>query len=117
MTYEEKKTLYESIINDVAVIVKRRLNEATKDTSNKKIIVFTGKSRYFKGDDVEKFIKSHTDFKTSHTVDEKTYLIITGEKPGPNKMAKADELNITVMSEDAFYRKYKLTDELPQPIN
>lgn len=118
MTYEEKKSLYESIITEVAKVVKNKINEASsKENSEKKIVVFTGKSRYFKGDDVEKFIKSHTDFKTSHTVDEKTYLIITGEKPGPNKMAKADELNIYVMTEDAFYKKYDLTDELPDPIN
>ena len=93
MTTNQKETLYESIMMDIAKQVKRLIEEADENTS-KKTVVFTGKSRYFKGDAVERFIKKHTDFNPSHTVDEKTYLIITGEKPGPNKMQKAKELEI-----------------------
>ena len=78
--------------------------------------MFTGKSKYFKGDDVEKFIKQNTNYKTSHTVDEKTTLIITGEKPGPKKMELAKELGIPVVREDAFFDDHDLKDKLPEPI-
>lgn len=116
MNYTEKKSLYESIMNDVARIVKRRIVEAA-GAADKKIVVFTGKSKYFAGDKVEKFIEKHTDFKTSHTVNDKTYMIVTGEKPGPKKIDYAAKNGIIVMSEDKFFAKYNLTDELPEKLN
>lgn len=73
-------------------------------------IVFTGKSAYFTGDDMERYLRNYG-AKTSHTVDKKTTLIVTGEKPGPNKLDKAEELGIPVISEEAFYRKYNLDPE------
>ena len=111
----DTKALYESIMLDVAKAVKRHLVEAS--SADKQIVVFTGKSKYFKGDATEKFIEKNTDYKTSHVVNDKTYLIITGEKPGPNKIAKAKELNIPVMSEDKFYRHEGLIAELPEPLD
>jgi len=33
---------------------------------------------------------------------------VTGEKPGPNKVAKAKELGITILSEEEFYKKFNL---------
>lgn len=116
MTENSKKALYESIMNDVAKIVKRRIVEAA-NAAEKKIVVFTGKSKYFEGDKVEKFIEKNTDFKTSHTVNDKTYMIITGEKPGPKKIKYAEENGIVVMPEDKFFSKYGLKDELPEPLN
>ena len=116
MTHEEQVALYESIMKAAAVQVKRMILEADKKTG-KKIVVFTGKSKYFEGDKVEKFIEKNTDFKTSHTVNDKTDLIVTGYKPGPNKLSKADELGIDVMSEDAFWKQQGLTDELPEELD
>lgn len=83
--------------------------------SEKQVVVFTGKSKYFEGDAVEKFIEKNTDFKTTHALSDKTCLLITGTKPGPNKLADADKRGITVMGEDAFWEKYGLTDKLPEP--
>ena len=111
MTYQEKKSLYESIMMNVARIVKHHINES--DADDKKIVVFSGKSKYFEGDKVEKFIEKNTDFKTYHVVNDKTYMLITGEKPGPKKLETADELGILVMDEDKFFKKYKLTNLLP----
>jgi BRCT domain type II-containing protein len=121
---EEKKELFESVMKMMAVEVKRMINEAdskSKDDKKEekkggKTVVFTGKSKYFKGDDVEKFIKKNTSYKTSHTVDDKTTLIVTGEKPGPKKMELAKDLGIPVVKEDDFFSDHGLTDELPEPI-
>lgn len=121
---EEKKELFESVMKMMAVEVKRMINEADskskddkkEDKKGGKVVVFTGKSKYFKGDDVEKFIRKNTSYKTSHTVDDKTTLIVTGEKPGPKKMELAKDLGIPVVKEDDFFRDHGLTDELPEPI-
>lgn len=115
MTYEEKRALYERIMENLAPKVKQMINEAVGDGTEKKLVCFTGKSKYFTGEAAERFIKQHTDFKTTHTVDERVSLIIIGEKPGPDKMKKAEELGIQVMSEEQFYKRYDLTDELPEP--
>jgi DNA ligase (NAD+) len=116
MTQKEKNALYESILQKAAVEVKKMILEAAAK-ENKKIVVFTGKSKYFEGDKVEKFIEDNTDYKTSHTVNNKTDLLVTGYKPGPNKLAKAEELGITVMKEDAFWAAEGLTDELPEELD
>lgn len=101
MTKEEKQALYESVIRKAASVVKQKIEEGYNREEllaeakqivqeaiddSKEIVVFTGKSAYFEGDKVEKFIEKNTNFKTSHTVNKKTSLIITGEKPGPNKL-------------------------------
>lgn len=111
MTVKQKKALYESIMMDVAKIVKRRILESDSD---KQVVVFTGKSKYFEGDAVEKFIEKNTDFETTHALSDNTYLLITGSKPGPNKLEDAKKRGITVMSEDVFWEKYGLTDKLPE---
>lgn len=111
MTVGQKKALYESIMMDVAKIVKRRILESDSD---KQVVVFSGKSKYFEGDAVEKFIEKNTGFKTTHALSDNTYLLITGTKPGPNKLEDAKKRGITVMSEDAFWEKYGLADKLPE---
>lgn len=115
MSKEEKVALYESIMKRAAVEVKKMILEA--EDKSKKIVVFTGKSKYFEGDKVEKFIEKNTEFKTSHTVNDKTFLIVTGNKPGPNKLEKAEELGIPVIPEDKFWRQQGLTDELPEELD
>lgn len=113
MTYEEKRALYERMMDKISKDVKKAILEAYAE---KEIVVFSGKSKYFKGDAVEKFIEKNTDFKTSHTVNDKTSILITGEKPGLNKLQIAADNDIKVMSEDEFFSKYGLTDELPEKL-
>lgn len=70
-------------------------------------VVFTGKSKRFPGDDVEEYLESFG-AKTSHSVSSKTSYLITGEKPGGSKVAKANSLGINVITEDDFFAKYHL---------
>ena len=109
MTITEKRELYESIMQEVAKTVKRMINESD---DAREIVVFTGKSKYFEGDAVERFIEKNTEFKTSHTVNDKTSILITGEKPGENKLKIASEKGITVIPEYQFYKKFNLVDLL-----
>jgi DNA ligase (NAD+) len=39
-------------------------------------------------------------------VNRNTDLLVHGGKPGPNKLAKAEQLGVTVMSEGEFLSKY-----------
>ena len=110
MNIDEKKALYESIMSKVAKIVKQRINQIyeSENAEDDIYVVFTGKSAYFEGDKVEKFIKKETGAKCSHYISDKTTYLVTGEKPGPNKVAKAKELGIKIMTEEEFYKKFNL---------
>lgn len=79
-------------------------------------IVFTGKSQFFVGDDVEKFIEAHG-AKCSHKVDKNTDILVTGNKPGQKKVDAADQLGIREMSEDEFFSRYDLNPETGNSYN
>jgi len=70
-------------------------------------IVFTGKSSHWEGDEVEMVLSSYG-AKCGHGVSKKTSYLITGEKPGGSKLAKARELGVEVISEEDFIRKYNI---------
>lgn len=70
-------------------------------------IVFTGKSEYFVGDDVEKFIEAHG-AKCSHKVDKNTDILVTGDKSGQKKVDAAFQLGVREMSESEFFERYDL---------
>ena len=69
-------------------------------------VCFTGKSSKFKGDEVEEYLKSNgfTIAGVSKSLD----FLIIGDKPGGSKVKKAEELGITVITENDFYKKYNL---------
>jgi DNA ligase (NAD+) len=69
-------------------------------------VCFTGKSSKFKGDEVEEYLKSNG-FTIAGVSKSLNYLII-GDKPGGSKVKKAEELGITVITENEFYKKYNL---------
>lgn len=79
-------------------------------------IVFTGKSQYFVGDDVEKFIEAHG-AKCSHKVDKNIDLLVTGNKPGQKKVDAAEQLGIREMSEEEFFERYDLNPETGNSYN
>lgn len=67
-------------------------------------VVFTGKSRYFIGEDMEDFLRKNG-AKTSHTVSKNVDLLLIGEKPSAGKLAKAGELGITILHEEDLYSR------------
>ena len=69
-------------------------------------VCFTGKSSRFKGDEVEEYLKSNG-FTIAGVSKSLNYLII-GDKPGGSKVKKAEELGITVITENEFYNKFNL---------
>lgn len=69
-------------------------------------VCFTGKSSKFKGDEVEKYLKSNGF--TIASVSKSLDFLITGEKPGGSKVKKAEELGITIITESEFYNKFNL---------
>lgn len=71
------------------------------------IICFTGKSFRFAGDKIEEYFESNG-AKCAHSVTGKTTYLITGEKPGASKVAKAQSLGVQILTEQEFYDKYNL---------
>ena len=53
-------------------------------------------------DDMKALIEAHGG-KNSSSVSGKTDYLLAGEKPGPEKMKKAEELGVRVISESEFY--------------
>ena len=70
-------------------------------------VCFTGSSFRFKGDDVEAFLERNG-AKCIHGVNKKLNYLITGDKPGGSKVARANELGIEIIGEQDFYNKYGL---------
>lgn len=67
-------------------------------------VVFTGKSKYFIGEDMENFLQKNG-AKTSHSVSKNVDLLVIGEKPSAGKLAKAGELGITILHEEDLYSR------------
>lgn len=69
-------------------------------------VCFTGKSYKFKGDEVEDYLKKNgfTIAGVSRSLD----YLITGVKPGNSKVSKAQDYNITIISEIEFYEKFNI---------
>lgn len=85
--------------------------ETPTDTGNKALsgltVCFTGKSERFTGDDIEDFLEING-AKCTHSVSKKMNYLITGEKPGGSKVAKAQELGVEIITESDFYKKFNL---------
>ncbi len=54
-------------------------------------------------DDVKKMVEEHGG-KNSSSVSSKTDYVLAGEKPGPDKIKKAEALGVKIISEEEFYR-------------
>ena len=79
-------------------------------------IVFTGKSEYFIGDDMEDFLRKNG-AKTSHTVSKNTDLLVIGTKPSQNKINKANELGIDIMEEwQLYFRNANTLKDMPEEV-
>lgn len=76
------------------------------DILSGKQIVISGvfsKSR----DEIKKIIEQNGG-KNSSSLSKKTTYLLIGDKPGPDKMAKAKQLGITIIDENEFYQSYNL---------
>lgn len=84
--------------------VQFELTNLPEKKSNKlegKIIVASGKLENFSREEIKQAIESHGG-KPASSVSKKTDYLLAGEKIGPNKLAKANELGIQIIDEDAF---------------
>lgn len=70
-------------------------------------IVFSGKSAYWDGDEVEEVFTMYG-AKCGHSISKKTNFLVVGENPGPSKMSKAQTLGIEVISENDFVTKFEI---------
>lgn len=70
-------------------------------------VCFTGKSLRFTGDGVEKFLLE-SGAECVNGVTRKLDYLVTGEKPGPSKVRKAEEYGIAIIEESAFYDKFNI---------
>lgn len=58
-------------------------------------------------DELKKMIEQNGG-KNVSGVTKKTSFLLAGEKPGPDKVAKANQLGIAIVTEDEFYQNYQL---------
>jgi len=78
---------------------------ATSLISNKldgKSIVISGTFSRFSREEIKELIEKHGG-KNVSSISSKTNFFLTGDKVGPAKLEKAQNLNIPVITEDVFY--------------
>ncbi len=76
--------------------------QAKSETLKGKTIVVSGVFSIPR-DDIKKMVEEHGG-KNSSSVSSKTDYVLAGEKMGPEKLKKAESLNIPIISEDEFYQ-------------
>jgi DNA ligase (NAD+) len=94
-TVAELDALLEAGVAPVVTVIKK-----ASDTLEGKSIVVTGKLIRMSRDDIHALIKEHGGRPVS-SISRKTDLLVAGEKAG-SKLAKAQKLEVEVMSEEAF---------------
>ena len=68
-----------------------------------KTIVASGKLEHFTREEIEQFIEKHGGRSTS-SVSKNTDFLLAGENTGPNKLSRAKELGIPIISEEEFLK-------------
>ena len=97
----------ELIQNGLVMKIEANDSKTVNTTLNGLTICFTGASNRFKGDEVEKFLEENG-AKCVHSVSKKLNYLIIGDKPGSSKVKKAEENNVTIITEKEFYNKYSI---------
>lgn len=86
----------------------KQINEEVEDKPLAgKIVCFTGKSQFFKGDKVEAFLENKG-AKCVHSISKSTDYLIIGEKPGGAKVEKAKQNNVKILAEQEFFDIFAL---------
>jgi len=87
--------------------VKLRLNDQETQLISEKLsgstIVVSGTYSNFSRDEMKTLIEKHGG-KNSSGVSAKTTYLLAGEKPGPDKVQKAQKLGVRILSEDEFLK-------------
>ncbi|MEO8148030.1 MAG: NAD-dependent DNA ligase LigA [Bacteroidia bacterium] len=78
-------------------------NKIASDKLKGLIIVATGTLKNYKRDEIKEAIESNGG-KASGSVSGKTSFVLAGDEPGENKITKAKELNVKVISEEEFQK-------------
>jgi len=96
---EEKKVIVYKAIE------MKELDDKSEKTGIRKKIYVTGKIQGYIKKEVQKFVEDHG-FEWSTSIN-KLDILVTGEPPGPEKLKKAEEFAIKVMSWEEFIANYK----------
>jgi DNA ligase (NAD+) len=78
-----------------------QVNEALSDKLKGKTIVASGKLERFSRGEIEEVIRQHGG-KPASSVSKKTDFLLAGENIGPNKLEKAKELSVPIITEAEF---------------
>ena len=81
------------------------------DTLSGKVIVISGTFTKHPRDEYKTIIEQHGG-KNSGSVSSKTSFILAGENMGPEKLNKAQKLNIPVITEDEFLKMIDLKETI-----
>jgi DNA ligase (NAD+) len=77
--------------------------EPLSDKLKGKTIVASGRLEHFSREEIEETIRQHGG-KPVSSVSKKTDYLLAGENVGPNKLEKAKELNVSVITEEEFMK-------------
>ena len=82
--------------------VAEKADERLSDTLEGKTVVISGNFSISR-DQMKKLIAAHGG-KNSGSISSKTSFLLAGEKAGPEKLKKAESLNISIINENVFYQ-------------
>jgi DNA ligase (NAD+) len=87
--------------------VQLQLNEEETKLISEKLtgisVVISGTYRSFSRDQMKNLIEKHGG-KTASGVSAKTNYLLAGDKPGPDKIQKAQKLDVRIISEEEFLK-------------
>jgi DNA ligase (NAD+) len=98
---EKNLSIIERLKNKGVQFELKHVNEALSDKLKGKTIVASGKLERFSRGEIEEVIRQHGG-KPSSSVSKKTDFLLAGENIGPNKLEKAMELNVPIITEAEF---------------
>ena len=99
---DEPKTETVTVPQGLVADMTKPAAPAANHTFVGKCMLATGKLEHFTRESIIRSIKSQGAIYSTSGVSSKIDILVVGSKPGPNKIAKARELGITMISEDEY---------------
>jgi DNA ligase (NAD+) len=106
-TQEKNLSIIERLKNKGVQFELTQLAAPLSDKLKGKIIVASGKLEHFSREEIEETIRQHGG-KPVSSVSKKTDYLLAGENTGPNKLAKAKELGVRIITEMEFLEIIKV---------